>query len=215
MSKFNATKTMEPTSPEVLEQLVSIHNEIRSLENQIAELKHKADSLVVKHSFEECREFGCVHTKHCRMYWVNNKSCVHSPTAHGAYRDEYKKKAPVFKPNVNYPTLGWRYATSRGSHYNGKWNWTVKVVKETEKTLVLDNGEQLLKNSLRYIEDCTYISSRGGVTYFCANSKDIMDAHLMMLDIERSEFTCYLKTTRCQFFLSADTQPLKLEKYHE
>lgn len=54
---------------------------------------------------------------------------------------------------VNYPTLGWKYATTRGSHCKGEWTWTAKVVKETAKTLVLDDGEQLLKNSLRYIED--------------------------------------------------------------
>ena len=93
----------------------------------------------------------------------------------------------MFKPKVEYPTLGWKKVTAPGLKWNGEWHGGWDVVKETEKTLVLSDKSILLKSTIHMIEDVIYISDRSGGTYFCADEPATLDMQLELIHIEFNE----------------------------
>jgi hypothetical protein len=105
----------------------------------------------------------------------------------GNLKDYYEKEKTVFKPKVEYPTLGWKKVTARGMKWNGEWHDGWDVVKETEKTLVLSDKTILLKSTIHMIEDVIYISSRSGAIYFCADDPATLDVQATLMDIEFEE----------------------------
>lgn len=104
-----------------------------------------------------------------------------------AHTDFYEKEKPVFKPKVEYPTLGWKKVTTPGMKWKGEWHGDWDVVKETEKTLVLSDKTILLKSTIHMIEDVIYISDRSGSTYFCADDPATLDMQVELLHIEFKE----------------------------
>lgn len=174
---------MEKLPAETYERLKQIQKEIDEHFAAIEVLECEADSLVVKHTLEECRAIGCTET-HCGKYkCMMGSHCIRSKYAHGATQDYYNPPKPAYKPKVEYPTLGWKTvvcATNR--------SWKRPIVKETPKALFLGDHEMLLKSSIYHIEDCTYIKSRSGHSYVCADDEDSLDAHLMLLDVVHQEF---------------------------
>lgn len=174
---------MEKLPAETYERLKQIQKEIDEHFAAIEVLECEADSLVVKHTLEECRAIGCTET-HCGKYQCTMGShCIRSKYAHGATRDYYNPPKPVFKPKVTYPTLGWKTVVgSRNKSYK------CTIIKETDKTLVLHDKRVLLKSTIYHIEDCTYIKDRSGYTFICADDPASLDAHLMLLDVVHQEF---------------------------
>lgn len=181
------TKTIEPISPEVMAELQSIHSQISSYKTKISELTERADELVPKHTLEECREFGCIHTCHKQSFCECYTYCVRSKWAHGAHRDCFEKKKSVFKPRASYPTLGWKLAVCVGSHWRGEWH-AKKVIKETDKTLILEGKTQLLKSTIFTLEDCTFIKDRSEYTYMCADNPDTLDMQKTLLEVAHREW---------------------------
>lgn len=188
-AKKPSKPAMETITPETLGELAEISESLRSLEQQISELKNRADELVIKHTFQECREIGCVHTYRCQLYCSKSAYCVRSKTAHGATKDYYSPPEPKFKERVSYPMLGWKTVTSLGSYYNGTWNWSRKVVKETDKCLTLDDGIKLFKSTIYYIEDCIFLRGLHGAggTWFCADDESSLDIMRTLLKIRDEE----------------------------
>ena len=127
----------------------------------------------------------CIHTY--RNRWDCHRSCVRRKNEMGNLEDYYEKEQPVFKPKVEYPTLGWKKVTAPGLKWNGEWHGGWDVVKETEKTLVLSDKSILLKSTIHMIEDVIYISDRSGGTYFCADDPATLDMQLELIHIEFKE----------------------------
>lgn len=177
----------ETISPEVMEELRSIHKQIKDYEEKIWELKDHADSLVPKHDLAECREFGCTHTHHCQSYCQCHSWCVRSRYAHGAYRDCYEQKKAVIKPPENYPMLGWKSVACVGSHWNNEWH-PKKIIKETDKTLILEDKTQLLKSTIFILEDCTFIKDRSEYIFMCADNPETLDMQKTLLDVANAEW---------------------------
>ena len=71
--------------------------------------------------------------------------------------------------------------------WKGEWHGGWDVVKETEKTLVLDDNTILLKSTIHMIEDVIYLSNRSGSTYFCADDPSTLDMQVALRDIEYKE----------------------------
>ena len=189
--------TLDKISPEVMDELRSTHEQIKAYKAKINELTERMDELVPKHDLAYCRELGCKHTYQCKDFCHCHSWCIRSKWAHGAWRDCYEKNTPVFKPRVEYPTLGWKQVTTCGMKWDGVWHSFTKVIKETEKTLVLERNEQLLKSTIFTIEDVTYIKSRSGTTYMCADDPDTLDMQVILLKVansERNERTKHLIT---------------------
>jgi len=187
MNKKPPKPQMEQISPETWAKLLAIQTRIDEYKAKIKELENEADDLVPKHTFEECKAMECVHTHQNR--WDCHCYCVRRKGYSGCFHDYYSPKKKVFKPKVTYPVLGWKSVACKGSFWKNEWH-PYKVVKETEKTLVLDDGTQLFKSTLFTIEDCTYIKCRSGYTYFCADDPSVLDTFKMLLDVvakERSE----------------------------
>lgn len=187
MEKF---KPMPPTSKEVMERLSEIHQAITAHEDEIDALKKEADSLVTKYTFEECKAMGCVHTCHKQMWCDHYRSCIHSRFASGAREDFFKQKeAKVYVPQ-KYPMLGWKSVACPGSFWSGEWH-PDKVVKETDRTLIIADGphttKQLLKSTAFQIEDVTYIKDRSDYLYFCADDPSTLDMQRDLLDISWEE----------------------------
>ena len=180
-------KTIETISPEVMAELKSIHEQISDYQSKIAELTERADGLVPKHDLEDCREFGCVHTCHKQSFCDCYTYCIRSRWAHGAYRDCFEKKKPVFKPRVEYPTLGWKSVACVGGKWCGVWH-TDKVVKETDRTLILEDKTQLLKSTIFTLEDCTFIKDRSEHTYMCADNPETLDMQKTLLEVAHREW---------------------------
>lgn len=193
---------MEPISIETYAKLKAIRSRIAELEGQIKELEEEAYELVPKHTFEECKAMGCVHTY--RNKWDCHHSCVRRLHATHSLQDYYEKMKPVFKPRVDYPTLGWKQVATRGAKWKGEWHGFTNVIQETDKTLLLDDAwkTRLLKSTIFTLEDVTYIKDRSGTTYFCADDPATLDMQVTLLDVayreqaERNyrEVTSMLKT---------------------
>ena len=181
------TKEIEVISPEVMAELQSIHEQIRAYKSKINELTERADELVPKHDLEDCREFGCIHTCHKQAFCDCYTFCIRSKWAHGAYRDCFVKKQPVFKPRVDYPTLGWKVAVCSGSKWQGVWH-TKKVIKETDKTLILEDKTQLLKSTMFTLEDCVFLKDRSENTWMCADNPETLDIQRTLLDVAHREW---------------------------
>lgn len=176
---------MEVLSDETRAKLKAIAARINELHSQIKELEQEAYDLVPKHTFDECKEMKCIHTY--RNRWDCHRSCVRRKNEIGNLVDYYEKEKTVFKPKVEYPTLGWKKVTARGMKWNGEWHDGWDVVKETEKTLVLSDKTILLKSTIHMIEDVIYISSRSGAIYFCADDPATLDVQVTLMDIEFEE----------------------------
>lgn len=127
----------------------------------------------------------CIHTY--RNRWDCHRSCVRRMHEMGNLEDYYEKEKSVFKPKVEYPTLGWKKVTTPGMKWKGEWHGDWDVVKETEKTLVLSDKTILLKSTIHMIEDVIYISDRSGSTYFCADDPATLDMQLELIHIEFKE----------------------------
>lgn len=179
---------LEVIPPEVMDELRSIHEQIKAYETKITELTERMDELVPKHSLAECRELGCKHTYQCKDFCHCHSWCLRSKWSHGAWRDCYEKNTPVFKPRVEYPTLGWKQVTTRGMKWDGEWHHFWKVVKETDKTLILDDKTQLLKSTIYTLEDCTFIKDRMGSTYLCADYPETLDMQVILMDVAHKEW---------------------------
>ena len=180
-------KKIESISPEVMAELQSIHEQISDYKSKIKELSEHADSLVPKHDLEECREFGCIHTCHKKSFCWYYECCVRSKWAHGATRDYYEQKKVAFKPPVDYPTLGWKTAVYVNANWNNKWH-TKKVIKETDKTLILDDKTLLLKSTISMIEDCTFIKDRREYTYVCADDPEALEMQVTLWNVAQKEW---------------------------
>lgn len=176
---------MEVLSDETRAKLKAIAARIDELNAQIKELQQEAYDLVPKHTFDECREMKCIHTY--RNRWDCHRSCVRRKHEMGNLEDYYEKEKPVFKPKVEYPTLGWKKVTTAGMKWKGEWHGDWDVVKETEKTLVLSDKTILLKSTIHMIEDVIYISDRSGSTYFCADDPATLDMQVELMHIEFKE----------------------------
>lgn len=176
---------MEVLSDETRAKLKAIAARIDELNAQIKELQQEAYDLVPKHTFDECREMKCIHTY--RNRWDCHRSCVRRNHEMGNLEDYYEKEKPVFKPKVEYPTLGWKKVTTPGMKWKGEWHGDWDVVKETEKTLVLSDKTILLKSTIHMIEDVIYISDRSGSTYFCADDPATLDMQVELMHIEFKE----------------------------
>lgn len=184
---------MEPISIETYAKLKAIRSRIAELEGQIKELEAEAYELVPKHTFEECKAMGCVHTY--RNKWDCHHSCLRRLHATHSRQDYYEKMKPVFKPRVDYPTLGWKQVATRGAKWKGEWHGFTNVIQETEKTLLLDDAwkTRLFKSTIFTLEDVTYIKDRSGTTYFCADDPATLDMQVTLLDVaynEQAERTC-------------------------
>lgn len=201
MTKPNPME-MEPISIETYAKLKAIRSRIAELEGQIKELEDEAYELVPKHTFDECKAMGCVHTY--RNKWDCHHSCVRRLHAKHSLQDYYEKMKPVFKPRVDYPTLGWKQVATRGAKWKGEWHGFTNVIQETDKTLLLDDAwkTRLFKSTIFTLEDVTYIKDRSGTTYFCADDPATLDMQVTLLDVayreqaERNyrEVTSMLKT---------------------
>ena len=183
MAKPTPKPQMEVIPPEVLKRIDQIRHSIDEHKAEIEKLRKEADGLVVKHTLAECRAIGCTHTR-CGKYACDMADhCMRSRLAHGAVNDYYNPPKPVFKPKVTYPTLGWKTVVGGRNR-----DYKCKIVKETDKTLVLHDKRVLLKSTIYHIEDCTYIKDRSGYTFICADDPASLDAHLMLLDVVHQEF---------------------------
>ncbi len=171
---------MEPISDETKAKLKAIEARIDELQAQIDELNEEAYSLVPKHTFDECRAMGCEYT-HGNRYDCH-RYCVRRKNYKGCFYDYYKPKKKVFKPNVKYPTLGWKTAVTEGGH------WILNVVKETDKTLTLDDKTQLLKSTMKQADDCVFLKSRTGVIYLCADDPDTIETQKALIKVLRREW---------------------------
>lgn len=89
---------------------------------------------------------------------------------------------------TNYPTLGWKQVTTRGMKWDGVWQHFWKVVKETDKTLILDDKTQLLKSTIYTIEDCSFIKNRMGSVYMCADYPETLDMQVILMDVAHKEW---------------------------
>lgn len=176
---------MEVLSDDTRAKLKAIAARIAELNTQIKELQQEAYDLVPKHTFDECKEMKCIHTY--RNRWDCHRSCVRRKNEMGNLKDYYEKEQPIFKPKVEYPTLGWKKVTTHGMKWKGEWHDCWDVVKETDKTLTLDDKTQLLKSTIHIIEDVIYIKSRSGSTYFCADDPSTLDMQATLMDIELKE----------------------------
>lgn len=179
---------MEVLSDETRAKLKAIAARIDELHEQINELAKEAYDLVPKHTFDECREMKCIHTY--RNRFDCHQACVRMKNSSGkcfSHTDYYEKEKPVFKPKVEYPTLGWKTVTTPGMKWKGEWHGGWDVVKETEKTLVLSDKTILLKSTIHMIEDVIYISDRSGSTYFCADDPATLDMQVELIHIEFKE----------------------------
>lgn len=201
MTKPNPME-MEPISIETYAKLKAIRSRIAELEGQIKELEEEAYELVPRHTFDECKAMGCVHTY--RNKWDCHHSCIRRLHAKHSLQDYYEKMKPVFKPRVDYPTLGWKQVATRGAKWKGEWHGFTNVIQETDKTLLLDDAwkTRLFKSTIFTLEDVTYIKDRSGTTYFCADDPATLDMQVTLLDVayreqaERNyrEVTSMLKT---------------------
>lgn len=126
-------RVMEVISDDTRAKLKAITARIAELNAQIEELQQEAYDIVPKHTFDECKEMKCVHTYRNRLDC--HRSCVRRKGEMGNLKDYYEKEKTVFKPKVEYPTLGWKKVTSRGMKWDGEWHGGWDVVKETEKTV--------------------------------------------------------------------------------
>ena len=171
---------MEHISDETKEKLKAISSRISELREQIEELNKEAYELVPKHTFEECKEMGCQHTYRnrydCHCYCVRRKNYT------GCFQDYYLPKPTVVKLKTSYPMLGWKSVVpERGS-------FVYPVIKETDKTLILKNKTQLLKSTMRTVEDCVFLESRTGTTYLCADDPDTIEMQKTLLQVLRREW---------------------------
>ena len=187
MTKPNPME-MEPISIETYAKLKAIRSRIAELEGQIKGLEDEAYELVPKHTFEECKAMGCVHTY--RNKWDCHHSCVRRLHAKHSLQDYYEKMKPVFKPRVDYPTLGWKQVATRGAKWKGEWHGFTNVIQETDKTLLLDDAwkTRLFKSTIFTLEDVTYIKDRSGTTYFCADDPATLDMQVTLLDVANHEW---------------------------
>lgn len=180
--------TLDKISPEVMDELRSIHEQIEAYSAKINELTERMDELVPKHDLAYCRELGCKHTYQCKDFCHCHSWCLRSKWSHGAWRDCYEPvKKPVKLP-TNYPTLGWKQVTTRGMKWDGVWQHFWKVVKETDKTLILDDKTQLLKSTIYTIEDCSFIKNRMGSVYMCADYPETLDMQVILMDVAHKEW---------------------------
>lgn len=186
---------MEVISAETYGKLKAINARIEELNAQIKELEQEAYDLVPKHTFDECKERGCIHTY--RNRWDCHHSCVRRLHEKGSLKDYYEKQQPLFKPRVEYPILGWKSVVCKGSFWKGEWHpW--KVIKETPKTLILDDKTQLNKSTIHTIEDVIYIRRlHSNVDYFCADDPSTLEIQKTLLDVAykaQAERNCWLVT---------------------
>lgn len=177
--------TMEPISEETHAKLRAIGSRISELRQQIKELEDEAYELVPKHTFDECKAMGCQNTY--RNRWDCHHACVRRRHERGALRDYYSPFPKCYKPEREYPTLGWKRVITRGMKWDGVWHGGKNVVKETAKTLILEDKSQLLKSTIFTIEDVSYIKDRSGVTYLCADDPETLDIQTTLLDVVSRE----------------------------
>ena len=183
--KSTPKPVMEPIAPETFAKLQAIREQIDEYKKKISELEDEAYQLVPKHTFDECKAMECEHTCHNR--WDCHCNCVRRKHFKGCFKDYYSPKKKVFKPNVTYPTLGWKTTVCRGDYWQNAWH-PHKVVKEHDKILVLDDESWLLKSTIFQIEDCTYIRERFNNTiYFCADDPESLEMYKILLEVDAKE----------------------------
>lgn len=205
--------TLDKISPEVMDELWSNHEQIKAYKAKINELTERMDELVPKHDLAYCRELGCKHTYQCKDFCHCHSWCLRSKWSHGAWRDCYEPAKKPVKLPTNYPTLGWKQVTTRGMKWDGEWHHFWKVVKETDKTLILDDKTQLLKSTIYTLEDCTFIKDRSGGTYMCADYPETLDMQVILMDVAHKEWcerNSRLRSPDCTASLPSEVDGMKL-----
>ena len=178
---------MEPIPEETRAKLRSIQARIDELKAQIDDLNKEAYALVPKHTFEECKTMGCEHT--FRNRWDCHCHCVRRKDYTGCFNDYYKaREKKVYIPE-KYPMLNWNTAVGSCNDY------VRKVIKETDRTLILEGGDQLLKSTVFTIEDVKYIKDRSGYTYMCADVPENVEMAKTLLKIRHTEWVENFKET--------------------
>ena len=202
---------MEPIPEETRAKLRSIQARIDELKAQIDDLNKEAYTLVPKHTFEECKAMGCEHT--FRNRWDCHCHCVRRKDHTGCFNDYYKAmEKKVYIPE-KYPMLNWK--TVVGSYTD----YVRKVIKETDRTLILEGGDQLLKSKMFMIEDVQYIKDRSDYTYMCADVPENVEMAKTLLKIRNSEWVENFKETvkldSDDKYASMNRQPGETEEEYE
>ena len=180
MKKNARPMVMEPISEETRAKLRTIESRIDELKRQIKELEEDAYTLVPKHTFEECKAMGCEHT--FRNRWDCHCHCVRRKGYTGCFNDYYRaQEKKVYIPE-KYPMLNWKTVVGSCNDY------VRKVIKETDRTLILEGGDQLLKSKVFVIEDVQYIKDRSDYTYMCADVPENVEMAKTLLKIRHSEW---------------------------
>jgi hypothetical protein len=178
---------MEPIPEETRTKLRSIQARIDELKAQIDDLNKEAYALVPKHTFEECKAMGCEHT--FRNRWDCHCHCVRRKDYTGCFNDYYKaQEKKVYIPK-KYPMLNWKTVIGASTDY------VRKVIKETDRTLILEGGDQLLKSKVFMIEDVQYIKDRSDYTYMCADVPENVEMAKTLLKIRHTEWVENFKET--------------------
>lgn len=125
------------------------------------------------------------------------------------YRAQEKK---VYIPE-KYPMLNWKTVVGKRNDY------VRKVIKETDRTLILEGGDQLLKSKVFTIEDVQYIKDRSGYTYMCADVPENVEMAKTLLEIQRTEwvenFRATVKLDVSDKYADVEKQPDETQKEYE
>lgn len=202
---------MEPIPEETRAKLRSIQARIDELKAQIDDLNKEAYALVPKHTFEECKAMGCEHT--FRNRWDCHCHCVRRKDYMGCFNDYYKaQEKKVYIPE-KYPMLNWNTVVGSCNDY------VRKVIKETDRTLIVEGGDQLLKSTVFTIEDVKYIKDRSGYTYMCADVPENVEMAKTLLKIRHTEWVENFKETvkldSDDKYASVNRQPGETEEEYE
>ena len=211
MKKNTKPMVMEPISEETRARLRAVKSRIDDFKRQIKELEEGAYTLVPKHTFEECKAMGCVHT--FRNRWDCHCRCVRRKGYTGCFDDYYRaQEKKVYIPE-KYPMLNWKTVVGKRNDY------VRKVIKETDRTLIREGGVQLLKSKVFTIEDVQYIKDRSGYTYMCADVPENVEMAKTLLEIQRTEwvenFRATVKLDVSDKYADVEKQPDETQKEYE